>query len=164
LPVKPKPKPKAKPEPQPVKAPEPLLLAVPEEVPAPVAPPVEAPVAKAPEAPPVEAPAAPPAEAPPAPPPSLVPPRFDADYLLNPPPEYPALSRRLGEAGQVLLRVRVSAEGLPLAVELKRSSGFPRLDEAARAAVERWRFVPARRGERPVEAWVLIPISFTLRG
>jgi protein TonB len=164
LPVKPKPKPKAKPEPQPVKAPEPPLLAVPEEVPAPVAPPVEAPVAKAPEAPPVEAPAAPPAEAPPAPPPSLVPPRFDADYLLNPPPEYPALSRRLGEAGQVLLRVRVSAEGLPLAVELKRSSGFPRLDEAARAAVERWRFVPARRGERPVEAWVLIPISFTLRG
>ncbi len=166
LPVKPKPKPKEKPKPQPVKAPEPpLLLAGPEEVPAPLAPPVEVPVAKAPESPPVEAPPATPVEAPPAPPPPpLVPPRFDADYLLNPPPEYPALSRRLGEEGQVLLRVRVSAEGLPLAVEVRRSSGFPRLDEAAAAAVKRWKFVPARRGETPVEAQVLIPISFTLRG
>lgn len=166
LPVKPKPKPKPKekPKPQPVKAPEPPLLAVPEEVSAPVAPPVEVPVAKTPEPPPIEAPPAPPVEAPPAPPPPLVPPRFDADYLSNPPPEYPALSRRLGEEGQVLLRVRVSAEGLPLAVEVRRSSGFKRLDEAARAAVKRWKFVPARRGEMPVAAWVLIPISFTLRG
>lgn len=168
LPVKPKPKPKPKekPKPQPVKAPEPPpLLAVPEEVSAPVAPPLEVPVAKTPEPPPREAPPAPPVEAPPAPPPPpLVPPRFDADYLSNPPPEYPALSRRLGEEGQVLLRVRVSAEGLPLAVEVRRSSGFKRLDEAARAAVKHWKFVPARRGEEPVAAWVLIPISFTLRG
>jgi protein TonB len=163
LPVKPKPKPKAKPKPQPVKAPEPLpVLAVPEEVPAPVAPPVEVPVAKAPESPPIEAS---PVEVPPAlPPPPLVPPRFDADYLSNPSPEYPALSRRLGEEGQVVLRVRVSAEGLPVRVEVKRSSGFKRLDEAAVGAVKRWKFVPARRSETPVEAWVLIPISFTLRG
>lgn len=166
LPMRPKPKPKPKQAPQPVKIPEPLpQLAVPEEVPAPVAPPVEVPPVHAPEPAPIEAPPAAPAEVPPAPPPPpLVPPRFDADYLSNPPPEYPALSRRLGEEGQVLLRVRVSAEGLPLAVELRRSSGFQRLDEAARAAVKDWKFVPARRGETPVEAWVLIPISFTLRG
>ncbi len=162
--AKPKPKPKEVPKPQPVKAPEPPRLAVPEELPAPAAPAVEAPVARAPAPAPIEAPPAPPVEAPPAPPPPLVPPRFDADYLSNPPPEYPMLSRRLGEEGQVLLRVRVSAEGLPLAVEVKRSSGFQRLDEAARAAVKRWKFVPARRGEEPVAAWVLIPISFTLRG
>jgi protein TonB len=163
LPVQPKPKPKPKPKQAPplVKAPEPLpQLAVPEEVPAPEAPPVEVPLAHVPGPAPVEAPPA----APVAAPPPLVPPRFDADYLSNPPPEYPALSRRLGEEGQVLLRVRVSAEGLPLAVELRRSSGFQRLDEAARAAVKGWKFVPARRGETPVEAWVLIPISFTLRG
>ena len=37
-----------------------------------------------------------------------------------------------------------------------------RLDEAAKSAVERWRFVPARQGDAPVEAAVLVPLNFTL--
>jgi protein TonB len=90
--------------------------------------------------------------------------RFDADYLRNPPPVYPAASRRLGEEGRVVLRVMVSAEGLPLSVEIKQASGFRRLDEAARAAVERWRFVPARRGATAIESSVLVPLQFTLKG
>ncbi|MBL8423926.1 MAG: energy transducer TonB [Candidatus Accumulibacter phosphatis] len=88
--------------------------------------------------------------------------RFDAAYLHNPKPVYPVASRRLGEEGRVLLRVRVSAQGLPAEVDVKQSSGFPRLDEAARAAVERWRFVPARRGTEAVEASVLVPLQFSL--
>jgi protein TonB len=47
-------------------------------------------------------------------------------------------------------------------VDIKQSSGFPRLDEAARAAVERWRFVPARQGTEAVEASVLVPLHFSL--
>ena len=90
--------------------------------------------------------------------------RFDADYLRNPPPVYPAASRRIGEEGRVVLRVMVSAEGLPLSVEIKQASGFRRLDEAARAAVERWRFVPARRGATAIESSVLVPLQFTLKG
>lgn len=105
--------------------------------------------------------AAPAAAAAPAP---LVAARFDADYLRNPPPVYPAASRRLGEEGRVLLRIRVSAEGLPLTVEVRQSSGFRRLDDAARAAVERWRFVPARQGSEAVESSVLVPLQFTLNG
>jgi protein TonB len=88
--------------------------------------------------------------------------RFDADYLQNSKPAYPPMSRRLGEDGKVVLRVRVSAQGLPLTVEVSKSSGFPRLDDAARAAVERWRFVPARQGNEPIEASVLVPLNFTL--
>ena len=88
--------------------------------------------------------------------------RFEADYLQNPKPIYPPMSRRLGEEGKVVLRVRVSAQGLPLVVEVSKSSGFPRLDDAAREAVERWRFVPARQGNEPVEASVLVPLNFTL--
>jgi protein TonB len=88
--------------------------------------------------------------------------RFDADYLQNPKPAYPPMSRRLGEEGKVVLRVRVSAQGLPLSIEVSKSSGFPRLDDAARAAVERWRFVPARQGNEPIEASVLVPLNFTL--
>lgn len=88
--------------------------------------------------------------------------RFDADYLQNPKPVYPPMSRRLGEEGKVVLRVRVSVQGLPLAIEVSKSSGFPRLDDAARVAVERWRFVPARQGNEPIEASVLVPLNFTL--
>ncbi|MER2625795.1 MAG: energy transducer TonB, partial [Accumulibacter sp.] len=97
-----------------------------------------------------------------APPPALVGARFDADYLHNPKPVYPAASRRLGEEGRVLLRVRVSAQGLPLSVDIRQSSGSPRLDEAARAAVERWRFVPAKQGTEAVESTVVVPLQFTL--
>lgn len=88
--------------------------------------------------------------------------RFDADYLQNPKPVYPPMSRRLGEEGKAVLRVRVSAQGLPLVIEIRQSSGFPRLDEAARAAVERWRFVPARQGTEAIESSVLVPLNFTL--
>lgn len=99
--------------------------------------------------------------APPAPPP-LVPPVFNADYLDNPAPRYPPMSRRRGETGRVLLRVYVSADGLAERVEVRTSSGFERLDAAAREAVARWRFVPARRGDEKVAAWVLVPISFVM--
>jgi periplasmic protein TonB len=95
---------------------------------------------------------------------SLTTPRYDAAYLNNPAPDYPALSRRLGEEGKVLLKVRVSAEGSALAVNLEKSSNFERLDEAARAAVARWRFVPARRGDEAVESSVVVPLVFRLDG
>lgn len=109
-------------------------------------------------------PAPPPAPlvAPPAPPAPVVAARFDADYLHNPKPVYPALSRRNGEEGKVLLRVRVSAQGAALELELKQSSGFARLDAAAREAVGRWRFVPAKRGDEAIESWVVVPITFAL--
>jgi protein TonB len=90
--------------------------------------------------------------------------RYDAAYLHNPRPAYPPLSRRLGEEGKVLLRVRVSREGLADAVDLEKSSNFERLDEAARAVVARWRFVPARRGDEAIEATVIVPIVFRLDG
>lgn len=91
-------------------------------------------------------------------------PRFKADYLDNPPPSYPPLSRKLHEEGRVLLRVRVSAQGHAEQVTLQQSSGFARLDERAVEAVRRWQFVPARRALQSVAAWVLVPIQFSLKG
>lgn len=99
-----------------------------------------------------------PSEAPPA----IVPPKFDAAYLANPAPAYPTLSRRLNETGRVLLRVKVSADGLPTEIDVAQSSGYPRLDEAAREAVRGWKFVPARQGDKPVPAAVQVPIVFKL--
>ena len=86
--------------------------------------------------------------------------RFDADYLHNPAPTYPSQSRRLKEEGTVLLLVRVSADGAPTEVEVRQSSGFERLDDAALQAVRQWRFVPAKRGSQNVAASVLVPIQF----
>lgn len=93
----------------------------------------------------------------------ISPPRFDADYLKNPAPAYPRSSRERGEAGLVVLRVLVSRDGLPLEIDLQRSSGFERLDEAALAAVRHWQFLPARQGGEAISARVLVPISFNLR-
>lgn len=128
----------------------------------------EVPVEKAPSSPAV-APALAPAAtaAPSAPAMPAVPvqqPRFDANYLQNPAPVYPALARRLGEEGRVQLRVLVEPNGQPSQIELKSSSGSARLDQAAQDAVWRWKFIPARRGDEAVAAWVLVPIVFNLKG
>jgi protein TonB len=53
----------------------------------------------------------------------VTPPRFDADYLNNPAPVYPNMSRRLREIGVVQLRVRVNAMGEPLDIQLFKTSG-----------------------------------------
>ncbi|MDO6386154.1 energy transducer TonB [Uliginosibacterium sp. 31-12] len=89
-------------------------------------------------------------------------PRFDAAYLQNPAPAYPSASRNLGEQGRVLLRVQVGEDGRPLQVLLDTSSGYPRLDRAAREAVSNWRFTPGSRGGKPVVDWVRVPVLFEL--
>ena len=84
------------------------------------------------------------------------------NYLRNPPPKYPAESRKLREEGVVLLKVAVTAEGRPASVQLQRSSGFARLDQAALNAVRRWEFNPAREGLTPVACAVEVPVRFGL--
>lgn len=88
--------------------------------------------------------------------------RFDADYLRNPAPPYPAISRRMREEGKVTLRVLVTPQGTAESVEVKTSSGSARLDEAALRTVRQWRFIPARRGDTAVQSWVLVPVIFKL--
>jgi protein TonB len=92
----------------------------------------------------------------------VTPPDFGASYLRNPAPAYPLASRRLREQGRVLLRVYVTAAGEVQQVLLHESSGHARLDDAAREAVVRWRFVPAKQGTRALAAWVLVPVRFAL--
>jgi protein TonB len=160
LPVKPQPAPVVRSRPKPV-------LAVAADVPSPARYERKLPVSPGKEPSRSEEAANPPsgtAAAVPAgmPPPTA--PSFNADYLSNPAPEYPSMSRRLREQGRVTLRVRVTAEGKPDAVELAQGSGFERLDQAAHDVVWRWRFVPARQGGRDIAGWVIVPIRFSLRG
>ncbi|MDN7870111.1 TonB family protein, partial [Burkholderia multivorans] len=86
----------------------------------------------------------------------------DAAYLRNPAPDYPAFAQDQGWEGRVVLRVHVLANGSPDSVEVKTSSGRRVLDNAALAAVRRWTFVPAKRGDEAVDGWVNVPIDFKL--
>lgn len=129
VPPRPKAPPQPKPKRQPVTAPRP-------EPPPPVAidptPADNAPLAPPGPAEPVEAVAPPSPPTPPAPAaPTVELPSTAADYLRNPPPVYPSLSRRLGEQGRVTLRVLVEADGTPSQVQVAQSSGYERLDKAA---------------------------------
>lgn len=149
-------------KPLPVAKPEPIKQ---KPVPVPKAPaPVlettrsEAPAENAPVAPPQVAEPTPPAPAAPA----ISQARFDADYLRNPPPPYPPLSRRMGEEGKVVLRVSVNPQGTADAIEVRTSSGSNRLDESALKTVRNWKFIPAKRGDVAVQSWVLVPIIFKL--
>jgi protein TonB len=84
-------------------------------------------------------------------------------YGSNPKPPYPLAARRLGVEGVVTLDVLVRPDGSPAEVRVRSSSGSPLLDDSAVETVRsRWRFVPARRGNVPVESRVSFPIRFKL--
>jgi protein TonB len=78
-------------------------------------------------------------------------------------PEYPPASRRAGEAGTVQLRCLVSEAGRCSEVSVVKSSGFPRLDEAAVKEVQRnWKFVPGKEDGKPVAMWHTFAVTFRL--
>jgi len=92
----------------------------------------------------------------------IEPPRFGVSYLNNPAPDYPTMSRRAGEEGRVVMKVLVSTEGLADEVQIEKSSGSERLDHAAMNAVKKWRFIPAKKNNQPLSAYVLVPMKFSL--
>lgn len=87
---------------------------------------------------------------------------FNANYGSNPKPKYPGIATSRGWEGTVYLLVKVSVEGLSEEVTIQRSSGYYSLDEAAIEAVEKWKFLPAKRGDTPVSSSVIVPINFIL--
>jgi protein TonB len=49
-------------------------------------------------------------------------------------------------------------------VEVENGSGSERLDKAALEAVRKWQFIPARRNNEAISAYVLVPVKFSLNG
>jgi protein TonB len=90
-------------------------------------------------------------------------PDYKASYLRNPSPVYPLAARRMGLQGKVVLNVEVLAEGRCGLIEVKQSSGYAMLDNAALQTVRDWRFVPARHAGIAVTRWFLVPVQFQLR-
>ena len=77
-------------------------------------------------------------------------------------PAYPAQSRHLREQGEVTLRVELDERGYVSDVRVERSSGFSRLDEAARTAVLSWRCQPAIRDGQSTPAVAIQNLEFKL--
>lgn len=78
-------------------------------------------------------------------------------------PDYPRGARQRGEQGDVVLEIRVSAEGAVERVEVVGSCGYPELDEAAVRAVRNARFTPAKSGRENVVSTARIKLSFKLK-
>jgi len=89
-------------------------------------------------------------------------PSSDAAYLNNPKPPYPALSRRLGEQGKVVIRVLIGADGKAQQAQVHSSSGFDRLDQAGLQTVLKWQFEPGKRGGIPEAMWFNVPLIFKM--
>lgn len=77
-------------------------------------------------------------------------------------PEYPSASRRLEEEGTVFLRFLVGADGKVVQAEVEKSSGYKRLDEAARAGLSRCQFKPATVDGKPEQAWASMKYTWRL--
>nr|WP_301334676.1 energy transducer TonB [Variovorax dokdonensis] len=150
------------PEPLAVKSPAPAPKKAPVVKPKPPAPPPPVPVQAAPVPPAPPAPPAPPTPPAPPAPPKVQLPTTNADYAQGCRPVYPSISRRLGEQGHVMLRVTVGADGQPRDVQVKKSSGFERLDQAARDAMLRCRFIPGKVDGVAQSMAYDAPINFVL--
>lgn len=84
-------------------------------------------------------------------------------YALAPPPTYPREALMAGVEGTVVLKVLVDVDGTPLEVEIQRSSGNRRLDDAAkRQVLRKWKFRPAMREGRAIQVYGLVPVNFSL--
>lgn len=150
-----------------IATPAPVPVAIAEATPAPTAPAAPA-GTSAPQAPtpPVTAPAVVAEASAPLAPPAPVKvelPSSEAEYLHNPDPVYPPVSKRQGEQGKVVYKVSVGADGLPKSADLVKSSGFERLDQAAYKAVMGWRYAPGKRNGVPTAMSYDQVVTFVLK-
>ena len=99
-----------------------------------------------------------PAPAIPAPPKTV----SGVEYIQAPQADYPLISRKMREEGRVILRVLVNEKGLPEKVEIQKSSGSERLDEAGRRAVMRALFKPHVEDGKALSVYTTVPIKFEL--
>ncbi len=90
---------------------------------------------------------------------------FDTDiaslaYERAPSVIYPPISLRLREMGDVIVEMIVDMNGAVVSATIHRSSGYPRLDAAAREAALKAKFRPLELGARVYRARVMVPFSF----
>lgn len=76
---------------------------------------------------------------------------------------YPSFSRRRGEEGTVKLAIHIDKDGRVTSIDTVQSSGYSRLDKAARAAIEQALFKPATRNSKVIASIKQLSVRFDLR-
>lgn len=85
------------------------------------------------------------------------------EYAAAPPPTYPRDALMDGLQGTVYLKVLVDVDGKPLSVEIQRSSGHHKLDDAAkRQVLKKWKFRPAIQNGQAIQVYGIVPVHFSL--
>jgi protein TonB len=77
-------------------------------------------------------------------------------------PEYPSASKRMEEEGTVLLKFLVGVDGKVIESAIEKSSGFRRLDEAARAGLSKCQFKPSTLDGKPQQSWASMKFTWRL--
>lgn len=77
-------------------------------------------------------------------------------------PEYPSASRRREETGTVILNFLIDVDGRVVQSRIESSSGYERLDEAARQALSLCRFKPGTVDGKPEKSWHKLKYVWTL--
>ncbi len=73
---------------------------------------------------------------------------------------YPSQLRTAGIEGTVILWIFVDEQGAVQKTEVKESSGYEVMDEAALSAAEKMRFAPAMNRDKATPVWLALPITF----
>ena len=81
-------------------------------------------------------------------------------YAGNPLPEYPEVARRRGWQGIVQFEVLVLKNGRVGGLKMLVSTGYRSLDNAARKAINHWKFQPATSFGMPIDSRVIVPVDF----
>jgi TonB family protein len=91
-------------------------------------------------------------------------PSVDIGYKDRSPPRYPAEAIRKGQQGTVILDVAVDATGAVTGVRVDQGgTDAPMgLQTAAIAAARQWKFNPGRKGGKPVDGMIQVPVNFSL--
>ncbi len=77
-------------------------------------------------------------------------------------PTYPSMSRRRGETGTAYVHFIIGVTGKIESVQLQKSSGYPRLDEAALEATRASTCPPYIENGQAIRAAHTLPFNFTL--
>jgi len=77
-------------------------------------------------------------------------------------PRYPMSARRMGQSGQVLLRIHVDQDGAVREVTVVQAEPPGVFENAAMDAVRKWRFTPALSRGTAVSMWMTLPVRFAL--
>jgi len=77
-------------------------------------------------------------------------------------PHYPQADITAQHEGAVTLRFLVNPDGSVANSEVKKSSGYSSLDDAARDALAKCKFTPAAKGAKK-QAWIPVKYVWTLK-